>query len=233
VDQPAQYVPAADMIEIDQVAAPALVKRQLVDRRLLLERAVAADAAARRVRRQLRDAQLPPPPPPPEGPFQLIYADPPWQLGHPDSKHAPETHYPCMPLQEIKQIQVPAAEDALLLLWGVNSLLPEALEVIAAWGFSYVTNLVWVKQSIGLGVWARNRHELLLLARRGKFSPPEPDERPDSVIEADRLRHSQKPDLAYERIEKAWPRASKLELFARGAARPGWTTWGNRAEPSA
>jgi hypothetical protein len=35
----------------------------------------------------------------PEGPFELIYADPPWQLGNPDGEHAPENHYPTMPIQ--------------------------------------------------------------------------------------------------------------------------------------
>ena len=35
----------------------------------------------------------------------------------------------------------------------------------------------------------------------------------------------------YELIERMYPRASKLELFARGPARPGWTSWGNQAEP--
>ena len=40
----------------------------------------------------------------PEGPFELIYADPPWQLGNPDGAYAPENHYPTMPLEEIKQL---------------------------------------------------------------------------------------------------------------------------------
>ena len=191
---------------------------------------IAADQAARRVRRQLRDAQLPAPPPPPEGPFELVYADPPWQLGHPDSKNAPENHYPCMPLDEIKALPIPAADDAVLFLWAVNGLLPEALEVMAAWGFEYRTNLVWAKPSVGLGVWARNRHELLLIGRRGTISPPEPDQRPDSVIEAPRHRHSTKPDAVYELIETAYPHLSKLELFHRGHARPGWTTWGNQSD---
>ena len=100
---------------------------------------------------------------------------------------------------------------------------------MAAWGFTYKTNLVWVKPSIGLGKWARNRHELLLLGKRGKQAAPDPEDLPDSVIEADRRRHSQKPDQVYALIERAHPQASKLELFARGTPRPGWTTWGNEA----
>jgi N6-adenosine-specific RNA methylase IME4 len=190
---------------------------------------IRVEAAARRVHRQLRDSQLPLPPPPPQGPFELLYADPPWQLGNPDGANAPERHYPTMPLAEICALKLPAADDCLLLLWAVNCLLPEALAVIEAWGFTYKTNLAWVKPSIGLGNWTRNRHELLLLARRGRFPPPEPDLRPDSVIDADRRRHSEKPASVYELVERAWPQTSKLELFAR-TARPGWTAWGNQLQ---
>jgi len=192
---------------------------------------IAADQAARQVRRRLRDEQIPGPPPLPQGPFELIYADPPWQLGNPDGANAPERHYPTMPLEEIKALQLPAADDCLLLLWAVNCLLPEALQVIDAWGFSYKTHLVWVKPSIGLGNWARNQHEPLLVASKGRFPLADPDLRFSSVIHAPRGRHSQKPAIVYERIEHAWPWASKLELFAR-QARPGWTAWGNQLQPA-
>jgi N6-adenosine-specific RNA methylase IME4 len=170
------------------------------------------------------------PPPLPQGPFDLLYADPPWQLGHPDSPHAPENHYPTLPLEEIKALKVPAAEDALLFLWAVTALLPEALEVIAAWGFSYKSCLVWVKDWIGPGTWLRNRHELLLVGRRGDHRPPDPEDRVDSVLEAPRGRHSEKPAEVYELLERMYPRASKLELFARGAPRAGWAAWGNEVD---
>jgi N6-adenosine-specific RNA methylase IME4 len=194
--------------------------------------AVAAELAARRVRRRLRDATIAPAPPLPQGPFELLYADPPWQLGHPDGENAPEQHYPTMPLADIAALRPAASEDACLFLWAVSCLLPEALHVIAAWGFTYKTNIAWVKPRIGLGVWARNRHELLLLATRGRLAPPEPDQRPDSVLEAARGRHSQKPVQAYELIEHAYPHLSKLELFARGTPRPGWAAWGNQLDPA-
>ena len=188
---------------------------------------LAADLAVRKVRRALRDQKLPPAPPLPEGPFELIYADPPWQLGNPDGENAPENHYPTMPLAAIKDLQPPAADNACLFLWAVNCLLPGAVEVISSWGFTYKTNLVWVKPSIGLGYWTRNRHEPLLFATRGQIEIPEPDQRPDSVIEANRGRHSEKPAAVYELIERAYPQLGKLELFARGQPRPGWQTWGN------
>ena len=46
-------------------------------------------------------------------------------------------------------------------------------------------------------------------------------------IEAKRGRHSQKPACVYELLERMYPRASKLELFARGRPRVGWSAWGN------
>lgn len=187
----------------------------------------AVSKAALTVRRERRYAEIGTAPPLPAGEFELIYADPPWRLGNPAAAYAPENYYPTLPLEETKALEVPAAKDACLFLWAVNSQLPEALEVMAAWGFAYRTSLCWDKQSIGLGVWARNRHELLLFGIRGSFSPPEPKNRCDSVIEAPRGRHSAKPVQAYERIERMYPRASKLELFARGKVRPGWVAWGN------
>jgi N6-adenosine-specific RNA methylase IME4 len=188
---------------------------------------IPAERAARRIRKQQLRASLDPNPVMPEGPFQLIYADPPWQLGNPDGAYAPENHYPTMAGEQIKQLPLPAAESSALFLWGVNCLLPLALEVIEAWGFEYRSNLCWDKDSIGPGVWLRQQHELLLVATRGGFPPPEPELRFPSVIRAKRRAHSQKPDETYLLLERAYPQASKLELFAR-SARPGWAVYGNQ-----
>jgi N6-adenosine-specific RNA methylase IME4 len=187
--------------------------------------------ALKQIERQERYAQIGPAPPLPQGRFNVILADPPWQLGSPTSPNSPEQHYPTLPTSQIGELPVPAAEKAALFLWAVSSLLPEALEVINAWGFTCKTNLVWKKPSIGRGVYVRNEHELLLFATRGGFPPPAEDLRTNSVIEAPRGRHSAKPTCFYERIEQMYPHATRLELFARGRARPGWTTWGNEATP--
>ena len=190
---------------------------------------IPADRAARQVLQRKRDAELPPAPPLPSGPFQLIYADPPWRLpGNPTSSRAVENHYPTMELDEIKALPVPAADDSLLFLWGVNSLTPEASEVMQSWGFTYVNHFVWVKDKWGLGQWNRCQHELLHVGRRGNASPPPPASRLSSVIHAPRGRHSAKPPIVYELLESMYPRLTKLELFAR-STRPGWTRWGNQA----
>jgi N6-adenosine-specific RNA methylase IME4 len=189
--------------------------------------------ATRELKRRRRYATIQQPPPLPAGAFDLIYADPPWQLGNPDSPFAPEQHYPTLPLEEIKQLPVPAAENAVLFLWVPASLIPEALEVISAWGFDYRTELCWDKQSVGPGQWLRNQHEPLLLATRGKYPPPQAHQRVSSVLQAPRRGHSRKPHEMYERIEQMYPNAQRrLELYARGRPRPSWTTWGNQTQPA-
>jgi N6-adenosine-specific RNA methylase IME4/ParB-like chromosome segregation protein Spo0J len=187
--------------------------------------------AARQVRQRRLRERLAQAPPLPADVFDLIYADPPWASPNPDSDWSAENHYVTMAHEQIKALAVPAADDAVLFLWALACQLPQALEVIEAWGFRYVAEAVWVKQSIGLGSWVRYRHEPLLIAVRGTMRAPDPELRFDSVIEAPRREHSRKPDEAYERIERAYPECSKLELFARGKPRPGWSAWGNEVEP--
>jgi N6-adenosine-specific RNA methylase IME4 len=75
-----------------------------------------------------------------------------------------------METPEICKIPVPATPDAVLFLWVPGSCLPEAFEVLEAWGFEYVTNIVWIKNVVGLGNWVRNQHELLLIGRRGQYA---------------------------------------------------------------
>ena len=61
-----------------------------------------------------------------------------------------------MPLEQIAALPVPAADDAILFLWAVNCLLPEALHVMNAWGFSYRANLVWDKVVPGRATGSAN-----------------------------------------------------------------------------
>lgn len=162
--------------------------------------------------------------------FPIIYADPPWSYDDSNSRGAAEDHYPTMPLADICALPVGehATDDAVLLLWATSALLPDAFEVMRAWGFEYRSSSVWVKSRQGLGHWFRVRHEFLLVGVRGKFPPPSPSARPDSVVSADLAEHSAKPERFYELIESMWPDLPRLELFAR-SSRLGWDRWGNQA----
>jgi N6-adenosine-specific RNA methylase IME4 len=100
------------------------------------------------------------------------------------------------------------------------------MSVIEAWGFLYRTCAVWVKDRIGMGYYFRQQHELLLVATRGNPAPPAPSDRVTSIISAPRLEHSAKPQETYEIIERMYPKATRIELFARNE-RDGWAAWGN------
>lgn len=166
------------------------------------------------------------------GPYDLIVADPPWRYEHTKlDADKIENHYPTMELADICALAVArerAAENCLLYLWTTSPKLEESFQVLAAWGFRYRTCMVWVKDKIGMGYWARQQHELILIAAKGEPPTPEPALRPSSVIQSDRTQHSAKPPGFYDLIDKMFPTRSKLEMFAR-SPREGWAVWGNQA----
>ncbi len=147
--------------------------------------------------------------------YAVIYADPPWhfEVYNEESgiERAAGNHYSTMSLDEICDLPVAdiATDDAVLFMWTTAPHLREAFEVLAAWGFEYKTNVVWVKDKIGLGYFVRNQHELLLVATRGNMLSPSPANRPPSVITAPRREHSRKPAGAYELIEPHVSRAAE------------------------
>jgi len=165
-------------------------------------------------------------------PVPILYADPPWRYEHVKTDNrAIENQYPTMSLEDICALPVRdvATPDAVLFMWATSPKLAEAMRVLEAWGFVYRTSMVWVKDKIGMGYYARQQHELLLIATKGEPPVPLPENRPASVVTADRGEHSQKPTVFYELIERMYPEFDKKELFLRGVAREGWTGWGNQA----
>lgn len=165
----------------------------------------------------------------PAGQFDLILADPPWAYEHSktDSRHL-DNQYPTLSVEDICAINPPAADDSVLFLWATTPQLPEALKVMAAWGFTYKSSAVWDKEKIGMGYWFRGQHELLLVGTRGRFSPPDETRRVASVFREKRQGHTTKPDCVRKALEKMFPKVTRLEMFARGKF-DGWTTWGNQA----
>lgn len=167
--------------------------------------------------------------------YGVIYADPPWRF-EPWSREtglnrAADNHYPTATLGDIKALPIPAADDCILFLWATAPMLPEALDVMDAWGFDYKTHCVWLKTKRGTGFWFRNVHELLLIGVRGSVAAPAPGTQDDSVVEAIVGRHSEKPEAFSLLIERLFPNAAKLEMFAR-QGRDGWDSWGNEISPA-
>lgn len=167
--------------------------------------------------------------------YDLIMADPPWRFDTwslAGKKHkSPESHYSTMTLEEIKALPVGhlAGRDCLLWLWATHPMLPQQIDVVAAWGFRFVTSGVWVKRTVngglafGTGYRLRCASEPFLLATNGD---PETARNVRTVIEGQIREHSRKPDEAFAAAESLMPDARRLELFSR-QSRPGWDVWGN------
>jgi N6-adenosine-specific RNA methylase IME4/ParB-like chromosome segregation protein Spo0J len=164
--------------------------------------------------------------------FGLMYVDCPLHFdayvsGAAEAR-APEAHYPTLTIDQLKALKVPAAPNCVLFLWATVSHFAVVIDIMRAWGFEYKTHVVWKKDKVGLGYWFRSTHELLLVGVRGEVPAPAQGEQFLSVIEAPRGRHSEKPDVFAEMIEKMFPTTPKVELFAHKERR-GWRVWGNEA----
>lgn len=165
-----------------------------------------------------------------------------------------ERHYPTMELHEICNLKDSKGtsvrdifhENCTLLMWTTAPKIAEALQVVEEWGFEYRTQLVWRKKNIGPGYYVRGRHEILLICIKGKAGTPKPADRPPSVgtieeyaewmygkawekkhaeLGSQKLRHSEKPMIFRRLIERMYPKAVRVELFAREQVK-GWHAWG-------
>ena len=173
-----------------------------------------------------------------EAPYAIIYADPPWQYeGASDPTRTADRHYPTLSHEELLLLPVAeiAAENSIIFLWATPPKVAEAVELIAAYGFTFKTCACWDKGGEdgtrqGLGSYYRQQHELLLVGTRGDAPPPAPSNRPPSILRQPRGPHSSKPDLARQQIEAMFGHdVRRIELFARGPV-PGWAVWGFEAE---
>nr|WP_052231892.1 MT-A70 family methyltransferase [Methylobacterium sp. ZNC0032] len=166
--------------------------------------------------------------------FGVILADPEWKFAawsdETGMDRAPDNHYPTSSLDVIASRPVGeiAAENCLLLLWATAPMLPEAIEVMAGWGFTYKTNASGHKDRMITGYWLRSQHEHLLIGTRGDVPCPAMGDQWSSVFEFPVTEHSAKPDWAHRFADRFFPNWAKIELNAR-TAYPGWFAWGAEA----
>ncbi|WP_342355883.1 MT-A70 family methyltransferase [Actinomyces trachealis] len=114
----------------------------------------------------------------------------------------------------------------------------DGLAVMGAWGFRYVSNLVWAKRrkdggpdGRGVGFYFRNVTELILFGVRGSMRTLAPARRQVNMIETRKREHSRKPDEQYDLIEDCSP-GPFLEMFTRHS-RKGWSVWGDESAEDA
>ena len=176
--------------------------------------------------------------------YQVIYADPPWKF---DSKELQkysgvrftslDKHYRTESKDWIQKLPVSeiASDDCALFLWSTDAHLKEAIGVIEAWGFKYITvAFVWEKQTVtgktvqNLGAWTMKNYEMCLLGTKGRMLQYKKINNIPQKVEALRREHSRKPDEVRRNIELLFGDLCRIELFARGKV-DGWDVWGDEA----
>lgn len=184
-----------------------------------------------------------------EGSYHCIAMDPPWaEHGGGKCKRGADKHYSLMKLPEIIRVvsgvlRGRVADDAHLWCWYTDNYLPHALQLVDALGFRYVRTMQWVKavpcgregllpawslQCFGLGQYLRGQHEGCIIAVRGNGRGLVQYGDVGSVVLAPKGKHSEKPQAAYDKIERVSP-GPRFEMFAR-QPRAGWDVWGNEVE---
>ena len=172
----------------------------------------------------------------PKKKYSIIYADPPWdykgQLQHTGSGGKDSggaiRHYPTVPVSEMQTWDIVSIseENCLLFMWSSSPHLDQAIQLGKAWGFRWATvAFVWDKQRPNPGFYTMSQCELCLVFRRGRIPQPRGARNIRQLVQVKRTRHSEKPDVVRERIEKMFPLQSKIELFARKQYQ-GWDAWG-------
>lgn len=171
--------------------------------------------------------------------FGVILVDCPWKYTNftKIANGAPQYH--TMTFEELCELPVGkwADKNCLLASWCTWPMMPQGIELLEYWGFEYITGWPWIKtipstESIrcGTGFWAQSVSEYIILARKGKISPPKKSKHRGLLFEEDRQfygpinKHSDKPEDIPIWLENNF-KGPYLELFAR-RERSNWTTWG-------
>ena len=171
--------------------------------------------------------------------YNLIYADPPWRQKRggkkavrPNTSGKPLIYQTCS-LEEIKSHLEKAVqhtpENSILFLWTIDKYLFEAQTIAEDLGYKLHARMIWDKVTgIPAAFTVRYGHEYLLYMYKGKLIPVAREERGKihTVFREKVKKHSQKPEIAYQIIERLYPDTEKIELYAR-QERDGWDCWGN------
>ena len=177
----------------------------------------------------------------PDKKYDIIYADPPWKYkenGAGNRTLTANCGYELMDIDEICKLPISniTKENCILFMWVTFPRLEDGLKTIKAWGFQYHSlGFNWVKLNKksdtpfwGMGFYTRQNAEICLISVKGKRIHPEV-RNIHSVILSKVEEHSRKPDIARSGIEKLFPKAEKMELFAR-EKHEGWDVWGNEVQ---
>ena len=178
----------------------------------------------------------------PQKTYQLLYIDPPWRQSKGGKKAVRENSsgkkldYQVISLSEIehhiREATKQTEANSIMFLWTIDKYLFEAEQIAKKLGYKIHARMIWNKVTgIPAAFTIRYGHEYLLYCYKGKLTPVARQERGKihSVFTEQVKRHSQKPEIAYQIIERLYPNLVKLEMYAR-KTRDGWDSWGNEVQ---
>jgi site-specific DNA-methyltransferase (adenine-specific) len=170
--------------------------------------------------------------------YNIIYADPAWSYsGQLFNRGGVKNKYETLHQRKIEELNVTAIShtDSVCFMWATFPKLEEALYIMRAWGFRYITvAFTWIKVYeksgkifFGMGKWTRANAEICILGTKGNINRI--DASVPQVILSPIREHSEKPEEVKERIVKLMGDLPRIELFARKKTN-GWDAWGNGVE---
>ena len=163
--------------------------------------------------------------------YHVIAIDPPWAYNEKGGFSSDDydaqnnrgaVDYPTMTVEQIKKIEIPAANDSVLFLWTTHAFLRDSFDIMKEWGFEYKATIVWDKVKMGMGRNVRMQVEFCLLGIKGKPIIQGSSER--DIITEPRRQHSRKPEAFYEMVERMCI-GNKLDYFSR-QTRKNWEHYG-------
>jgi len=168
--------------------------------------------------------------------YKTILIDPPWQMdkrgGIPLNKGKWKSplfdKYKSMSKEEIMRLPISELTDKEcdMFLWTTHTFLLDALDIMKNWGFKYHAVITWDKKT-GFTMYGFHRKtELCLYGYKGRLGIKQKGESFPLLITEKSRKHSQKPLLIYNHIERK-TNPPRLELFAR-TRRSGWDVWGDQ-----
>ena len=173
--------------------------------------------------------------------FSIIYVDPPWEYRR-KAGQGVIRDYDCMSMDELRALPVQdlGRKDSCVLMWTTGPFLPDAIELLKAWGYPYRTSFcTWVKVCkkgkpiLNPGCYTRANAEFLLMGiRKGAHMCRyvRLHNIPNIHLSNRTGRHSEKPAAIRETINALFGDLPRCELFAR-ARSTGWVVWGNQLPP--
>ena len=177
--------------------------------------------------------------------YNIIYADPAWHFSSKElQKYDGERFRPLdvvyenHPVKNFKSLNIReiANKDCALFMWTTDAHIPDALQLIKAWGFKYITiAFIWEKLSknkktvCNLGAWTMKNCEICLLSTKGQMLKYKKCNNIRQLHRSERTAHSKKPDLFADLIVDLFGDLPRIELFARDK-KIGWDCWGNEIE---